>query len=278
MRATAPYVLMLGTALATRGGVSSVARTYLESGLFARWEVAYIATHGSGSFVRKLCIMAAALAAYVARLAFDRPALVHIHVASRASFWRKLVFFALARTARVPVVLHVHGGGFERFYERADPRLTQPLVRWMLTRSAQVFALSPRWRDFFGRIAPAARVDVLPNPVTPARHAVRTAVDGRIVFLGRLTPIVRSFISIPAGVFRVRLGRYTLLTLAGSAIWAFAIGGVGYGLGTGYEQFEHGFRIADYVVIAAAVAAVFYVLLRRRPPARLRRRGSDSAR
>lgn len=98
------------------------------------------------------------------------------------------------------------------------------------------------------------------------------------VFLGRLTPIVRSFISIPAGVFRVRLVRYTLLTLAGSAIWAFAIGGVGYGLGTGYEQFEHGFRIADYVVIAAAVAAVFYVLLRRRPAARLRRRGSDSAR
>ena len=189
MRAKAPYVLMLGTALATRGGVSSVARTYLESGLFARWDVAYIATHGSGSFVRKLCIMAAALVSFSARLAFDRPALVHVHVASRASFWRKLVFFALARTARVPVVLHVHGGGFERFYERADPRLTQPLVRWMLTRSAQVFALSPRWRDFFGRIAPAARVDVLPNPVTPARHAVRTAVDGRIVFLGRLTQV-----------------------------------------------------------------------------------------
>ena len=37
------------------------------------------------------------------------------------------------------------------------------------------------------------------------------------VFLGRLTPVVRSFCSIPAGVFRMPLGRYTLLTLAGSA-------------------------------------------------------------
>lgn len=178
---------MLGTALATRGGVSSVARTYLESGLFARWDVAYLPTHGSGSFVRKLCIAATAALSFSARLAFRRPALVHIHVASNASFWRKLVFFVLARASRVPVVLHIHGGGFERFYESGDPRFTQPLVRWMLTRSAQVFALSERWRGFFCRIAPAARVTVLPNPVAPPRHTAREPIAGRIVFLGRLS-------------------------------------------------------------------------------------------
>ncbi|HEY6018123.1 MAG TPA: DedA family protein [Gaiellaceae bacterium] len=98
------------------------------------------------------------------------------------------------------------------------------------------------------------------------------------VFLGRITPLVRSFVSIPAGVFEVRLGRYTVLTLLGSAIWAFAIGGVGYGLGTGYERFDHGFRIADYLVVAAVVAAAFYVVLRRGRAGRLRRRASDSAR
>src|SRR6478609_3748216 len=42
------------------------------------------------------------------------------------------------------------------------------------------------------------------------------------VFIGRVTPVVRSFISIPAGVFRAPFGRYTLLTLIGSAIWCFA--------------------------------------------------------
>ena len=49
------------------------------------------------------------------------------------------------------------------------------------------------------------------------------------VFLGRVTPVVRSFISIPAGVFRSPFGRYTLLTLAGSAIWCFAFAGIGWG-------------------------------------------------
>ena len=51
------------------------------------------------------------------------------------------------------------------------------------------------------------------------------------VFLGRLTPVVRSFVSIPAGVFEVPFVRYTLLTLLGSAIWCFAFAGAGYARG-----------------------------------------------
>ena len=114
--------------------------------------------------------MFGAIGLYVARLVLHRPALVHIHIASRGSFWRKLVFFALARLARVPVLLHVHGGGFERFYDRSDAWLTQRLIRWALSSAARVLALSPRWASFFARIAPAARISVLPNPVAPARR------------------------------------------------------------------------------------------------------------
>ncbi len=84
------------------------------------------------------------------------------------------------------------------------------------------------------------------------------------VFLGRLTPVIRSFVSIPAGIFEVRFWRYTWLTLLGSAIWAFALAGVGYGLGSSYEQFHHGFRFADYLVAAAVVVAAVYLLMRRR--------------
>src|SRR3954447_18225047 len=84
------------------------------------------------------------------------------------------------------------------------------------------------------------------------------------VFLGRITPVVRSFVSIPAGLFEVRLGRYTLLTLLGSAIWSFALAGVGYALGSSYEKFHHDFRFADYLVAAIVAAALVYALLRRR--------------
>ena len=73
--------------------------------------------------------------------------------------------------------------------------------------------------------------------------------------LGRVTPVVRSFVSIPAGVFEMPLVPYTLLTLVGSAVWAFAFAGVGYGLGTSYARFDHGFRYVEYAIAAGIVAS-----------------------
>jgi membrane protein DedA with SNARE-associated domain len=69
------------------------------------------------------------------------------------------------------------------------------------------------------------------------------------VLIGRMTPVVRSFISIPAGVFRAPLPRYTGLTAVGSAVWCFAIAGAGWALGSSWERFHKGFRFADYLVI-----------------------------
>jgi membrane protein DedA with SNARE-associated domain len=78
------------------------------------------------------------------------------------------------------------------------------------------------------------------------------------VFVGRVTPVVRSFISIPAGVFRVPMPAYLPLTLAGSAIWCFGFAGAGWALGGSWESFHHSFRYADYLAIAAVlVIAVF---------------------
>jgi membrane protein DedA with SNARE-associated domain len=82
------------------------------------------------------------------------------------------------------------------------------------------------------------------------------------VFLGRLTPVVRSFVSVPAGVFEAKLGRYTLLTLAGSAIWCFLFAGAGYLAGESWEDFHHAFRYVDYLVAVLVVGAVGYLVLR----------------
>jgi membrane protein DedA with SNARE-associated domain len=81
------------------------------------------------------------------------------------------------------------------------------------------------------------------------------------VFLGRLTPVVRSFISIPAGALGSPLGAYTLLTLAGSAIWCFAFAAVGWALGSSYERVHHAFGYVDVIAVAGAVVAVAAVAL-----------------
>lgn len=79
------------------------------------------------------------------------------------------------------------------------------------------------------------------------------------VFLGRITPVVRSFISIPAGVLRSPFRRYVVLTLLGSAIWCFALAGVGWAVGASWESFHHAFRYADIVTAVGVVLAVAWL-------------------
>jgi membrane protein DedA with SNARE-associated domain len=97
------------------------------------------------------------------------------------------------------------------------------------------------------------------------------------VLLGRVTPVMRSFISIPAGVFRMPFWRYVLLTAVGSAIWAFALAGVGWGAGQSYDRFHHDFNYVEYAVVALVVAVAAYLGWRWRQ-SRLADRASDPAR
>jgi membrane protein DedA with SNARE-associated domain len=83
--------------------------------------------------------------------------------------------------------------------------------------------------------------------------------DRWAVLLGRVTPVVRSFVSIPAGVFEMPFGRYTLLTIPGTAAWAFAFAGIGWAAGSNYEHFHHLFDIG---LVAGAGLVVLYLALR----------------
>ena len=93
----------------------------------------------------------------------------------------------------------------------------------------------------------------------------------RAVFLGRITPVVRSFISSPAGVLGSPLPSYTVLTLLGSLIWCFGFAAAGWALGGSWESFHHSFRYADYVAVLAVVGVGVAALLHRR-----RSRGADA--
>jgi len=86
--------------------------------------------------------------------------------------------------------------------------------------------------------------------------------DDWAVLVGRITPVARSFISIPAGLFEMPFRRYNVLTLVGNTIWCAAIAGAGWGLGSSYERFNHGFRYVEYAVVLVIVVAVAFVFLR----------------
>jgi membrane protein DedA with SNARE-associated domain len=97
------------------------------------------------------------------------------------------------------------------------------------------------------------------------------------VLVGRVTPVVRSFVSIPAGIFEMRLAPYALYTVVGSAVWSFAIAGVGYGLGSSYKSFDNGFKYVEYAIVAGVLVLAAYLIYRLRKAATVRRR-DDPAR
>ena len=84
------------------------------------------------------------------------------------------------------------------------------------------------------------------------------------VFVGRLLPLVRAFISLPAGVAEMPLRRFIPFTLAGSVIWLSGLALIGRAVGDNWEDWHRKLAFLDYVVVAAAIAAVAYLLIRRR--------------
>jgi membrane protein DedA with SNARE-associated domain len=84
------------------------------------------------------------------------------------------------------------------------------------------------------------------------------------VFFSRMLPIIRTFISLPAGVAKMPFWRFLLLTLAGSIPWVLALALLGKGVGSNWEDWRHNLGYLDYVVLAAIVAGIVYWLVRRR--------------
>ena len=180
-------VLMVGTDLAGTGGIRAVVCGYIGAGLFDRFPCTYIATHRAGSAWTKAAMAVRGWwRVALALMTLDAP-LVHVQTASRASFWRKSVVCLLARLAGRPYVVHVHGGEFMKFYQEESRPLTQRWIRHTLARAALVIALSEQWRERLLAIAPAARIEVLPNGVAlPDLQGRRRGQKPALLFVGDL--------------------------------------------------------------------------------------------
>ena len=83
------------------------------------------------------------------------------------------------------------------------------------------------------------------------------------VFLSRMLPIIRTFISLPAGVARMPFWRFTVLTTLGCIPWIFMLTFIGQQVGDRWEQWKDSLHYIDYAVAACLVVGVAYLVVRR---------------
>jgi membrane protein DedA with SNARE-associated domain len=122
-------------------------------------------------------------------------------------------------------------------------------------------------------IGRAGRVDVLEKHGRKL-HIKRSQLDwadrwferhgDATVFFTRMLPIVRTFISLPAGVARMPFWRFSALTLAGCVPWVLMLTFIGQQAGDRWTSWKDSLHYVDYAVLAAIVLGVAYLLIRRR--------------
>jgi membrane protein DedA with SNARE-associated domain len=91
------------------------------------------------------------------------------------------------------------------------------------------------------------------------------------VFFTRMMPIIRTFISLPAGVARMPFWRFTVLTFLGCLPWVFALAFIGQQVGANWTRWKDSLHYVDYAVVALVVVGIAYLVVKRR------RGGGDDA-
>jgi membrane protein DedA with SNARE-associated domain len=129
-------------------------------------------------------------------------------------------------------------------------RLLERHGRW-LHATPDRLARAERWFEHFGTVA---------------------------VPLGFATPVVRSFVALPAGILEWPLRRLVALAAVGCAAFCAAVAGIGWAVGSSWSSASHDLRYLDYAVVAAIVLVATYLVLRRRRPATMRSGNADSPR
>jgi membrane protein DedA with SNARE-associated domain len=88
---------------------------------------------------------------------------------------------------------------------------------------------------------------------------------GRAVFFGRLIPVVRHFISIPAGIARMNIAMFLLYTGIGAALWNGFLAYVGFVLKNNWHTLEQYTKVLDIIVVLAILSVIIYLFLKKRP-------------
>lgn len=177
-------ILMIGPERNVQGGISSVVNNYYRVGIDSKIDLKYIGTMVDGNKIKKLN---KAIKSY---LYFCKDIknhdIIHVHMASRASFYRKAIFIKFAKKYKKKIIIHLHGAEFKEFYSQECNDKQKAYVKKIFSYADRVIALSEEWKEFLTNIYPEEKINVIYNAVLLPEKINKNYNKNLVLFLGRL--------------------------------------------------------------------------------------------
>lgn len=178
-------VLMIGPGRGLKGGIASVVESYYEVGLDKVINLEYLETFCEGSNIEKINFALKSLKGFKKKA--KSADIIHIHMSSRGSFYRKSLFVIKASMMKKKIILHIHGSEFKKFYDIECNSFIKKYVRNILNKANKVIALSDEWKDLLGEIVDKEKIEILYNSIQVGKvNENKDYKRNKILFLGRV--------------------------------------------------------------------------------------------
>lgn len=176
-------ILMVGPARDVKGGMTTVVDNYFEYGLSSLVKLDYCESINDKSKIQK-GIKEVSGYIHFCKIV-NKYDLVHIHMASGRSTYRKIEYIKKAKKFKKKVIVHIHGGGFADFYAAQNEREKRRIVQG-LNLADMVIVLSQEWKQYFSQIISKEKLEILYNGVKIPKEFNKDYNNNNILFLGRL--------------------------------------------------------------------------------------------
>lgn len=177
-------ILMMGPARSVKGGMTTVVDGYFNAGLEEKVNLKYIETVNDKGNISKIIKMIIGFLHFI--VSIWKSDIVHIHMASRLSSFRKGVYVRISKFLKRKVIIHIHGAEYKIFYGKECNERKKKYVRRTLQLADYVIVLSEEWKDYFQNLTDENKIIVLYNAVIIPKDFKKDYQNKKILFLGRI--------------------------------------------------------------------------------------------
>lgn len=166
-----------------KGGIQTLINLYSESEIL-KDKLLTLSSYEDGNISSKLAVFGSFLVKYTnSLLKYHSIEIVHIHTASKGSFLRKSISVMIAKLFNKKVILHIHCGGFDNFYN-SSPRFIKRYITAVLNKADMLITLANSLKTGVSKKCSNSNIHVLYNPTILKHMPVRESHTTNVLFLG----------------------------------------------------------------------------------------------